>query len=307
MPYKTIAELCLRIFILTIIGYFLRKKEIINDDFQSRLSVILVDVIIPFNIISAANSPKKPGQEKGMLISLAVTIAYYLFAIVITTFISKSLPLSAINKKQFVNLCVFANVGYIGFPIIQAIYGNEGMIYAVVANLVFQLVVFTYGVHNMGGKTMTVKSFILRSSTIAPVLGIILFLSPFRLPSLISTSFDILGSMSAPFSLFIIGSSLATIRFSSVWKSGWAWLVTAIRQLAFPALVALVLKISGVDGAAAATLVVLYGLPSATINVIFSQHYKADMNFATRVVSHGVIAMLITLPLSVLMCNLLFF
>lgn len=307
MVTDVLIDLSFNIFFLTLLGFFMRKRGIMDDNFQNRLSKILVDIVIPLNILAAGSSQYDAQLASGMGKMAVITIAYYVVTIVLISLLSRALPLEKENRGQFTNIVVFANVGFIGLPIIQSLYGNEGLLYAVVGNLLFQFIVFTYGVYNVGGKSMGIKGFLTSVSTVVPVLAILLFVSPLSLPRPVLSTFQLIGSMSAPFSLFIIGSSLATIKFSSLWTSGMAWLATALRQVAIPLCLAVVLKLLGFSGILPAACVVVFGLPSATLNVIFAQQYGKDTAFATRAVSQGVICMFVTLPLSVLLCSRWFF
>lgn len=305
MPVEVLLELIIKIAVLTALGYLLRKIGMITDGFQKGMSDMLMFVIIPCSVLATANTPKQQGMALNLLWAALLVLAYYAVSFALTSLLAKGLSPGP-NRGVFIALSVFANVGFIGFPIVQSLYGAEGMLYTVIANLAFQFAMFSVGVRLYGGRDVDFLHFVRQPNIILLLLGVVLFLLPVSLPGPLVSTLDLVGNMSAPFSMFVVGSALAQIKFSSILTSKRAWLVTLLRQLVFPLLSALVFYAMGLKGVLPSTLVMLTSLPAATLNVIFAEKYGADVPFATRAVSQGTLVMLISLPLTATLCGVLF-
>lgn len=306
MPVEVIAQLMLKLVLLAAIGFVLRKRGVIDDAFQSKLSTLLIQVVLPCSILAVGNSQFGPEMTGNLLWAAGFVLVILLGSFGLAYGISRKMQLSAGNKNLFTNLVALGNVGFIGFPIIQDLYGPEGMLYTVIYNLGFWFMVFTVGLRMMG-EPMSVKRFVTTPICIAAVLAIAIFVSPVRLPGMAVAALQEVGGLSGAFSMFIIGASLGKIKLRSLFTGGHAWLGTVLRQLVFPLALAAALWAAGFRGLLPATLLVLTAMPSATVNVIFAEQYGHDVAFATRGVVQGTALMVLTLPLSILLASLLFF
>lgn len=298
MPAGVLAEVMVKVFVLTLFGLLLKKLGLIDEGLQKGLSRLLMDAVLPVSILVSGNTPFSKELSGGMLQSGIVATCYYAMALVLVGLGSWRLPLAANKKGVFANLAVFANTAFLGFPVVQAMFGSEGMLYAIVYNLLFQLCLFTVGIRLLDstGK-LSVRSVLLDVRTIAAVLSIVLFLSPVRIPTIVAGPLDTIGSMTVPLSLIIIGCSLGDIKLRTIFTDRWSYVVSALRLLVFPLTMLGVFVLLGISGSAAATCVVLTGLPPATMNVILTEQYGGDVGFATSTTIQGMLLMLASLPL----------
>ncbi len=299
MPIQVLFEVMFRFAFVVVLGYALRKKGIITDEFQRILSELLLTVALPLSVIAAGNSSYDSSVADELLIAAAIAVGYYLITIPLMVLLSRTLPMNRTKQNTTSMLVILSNLAYFGFPIIFELFGAEGMLYAITYSLTFQLAAYTYCVWLLGGEKASLKIF-LKPMTIAPFIAIGIFISPFRLPDMVVSSFEMVGDMSSTFALLIIGSSLAKIKFLSVWTDKWAWLVSFFRLLLIPAVVIGVLWALGLKGVMPATMAILSSLSPATINVIFAERFGHDVSYATRAVVQGTVLLLVMLPLLVI-------
>lgn len=305
MATGALFSLIFRIALMAALGYIMRRRGMMDDEFQKKLSNILLQVIIPFSAIAAGNSNYDKQLGGNLLRTAGVVVIYYVLAVALMFFIHRSHRVPGKKNDIMFTLVVLGNTGYIGMPILQELYGAEGLLYAVIFNLGFQFVAFTVGVKVLGGQ-LSLRRFFGSVMTLAPLVAILIFVSPFRLPAFMVSAFEQVGSLSAPFSMFITGSALAKIRLRELVTDKLAWMVNALRMFVFPLAMAGALYAAGFSGIMPAALVVLTGMPPATLNVIFAEQYDSDMPFTTRCVVQGTTLMMLTLPLCILMNQQLF-
>ncbi len=283
---------------LILLGYILRKRNIISQEFQHDLGDFLITVVLPISILGSANEVYDPSISMNLVYSGIIASAYYVIAILVLTILSRHLPLSENSRKIFLITGIFANTGFIGMPLLQQLYGNEGMLYSVIYNLAYQLFFFSFGVKTVSGKKDNlVKSVLLDPGTIASIVAIVIFCSPFRFPAPVSNSLDLVGGMIVPLSMIIIGCKLSQIRLKELILDWKPWLVSLFRLMVFPITMLLIMRILGVGKTLADSMVVMTGLPAGALNVILAEKYHCEEEFAAKAVSLSTFLMIISLPL----------
>lgn len=301
---SAIAELIIKILMMLSLGFFLKKKSVITAELQQGLSNLLLKAILPISILASANADSIQGADRNLIYVAVIAGCYYLGSIIISLLISKTLKLEKPGKKVFVTMAVFANTAFVGFPLIAQLYGDEGSLYAVIYNLFYQLFFFTYGVSLLSsGRRIEFKALYTNVVTIASLASIALFLSPFRLPSVLADTFSMVGSMTVPLSMILIGSSLADIRFSSVFSDKYSYLVSALRLIIFPAAVALALKGVNLPHIVKATCVMMTALPSGSLNAIYAERYNCERDYAVKTVVQTMLLMVVTIPIVILVID----
>ncbi len=306
MPAEVLIDLMVKMVFFVGIGFAMNKTGLMPEHAQKMMADMLVCVVMPLNMLAVGNSPFEERLATNMLISAGVFIAYYAVVITLGLLLGRALRVNKHESQVFTALITFANVGYIGFPIAQSLFGSEGLMYAMVGQMVFQITVYSAGVRLVAGRGFTIKQFITQPLTIAVVVSVVLFISPLRLPGTVLNPVRQVGDMTAPVSLFIVGASLGKIRFASLWTSGRVWLVSLLRQLVIPLALAGVLWLCGLRGIMPATATLTLGLPTATMMVILEKKHNAGEDWATRAISQGAILMAGTLPLLALVSGALF-
>ncbi len=302
MLMNTLIDLIIKIVIMIAVGIILKKKNIIDDRVQSGLSDILLNVAVPCSLLAAGNAPFSQEIVESLKDAAIMELFYYIGALVITTLISRLLPIEQKAKKVFVTMSTFANVAFIGLPVVQEMFGSEALLCAVVFNLFYDLFFFTYGVYLLSndGK-FQLKSICTNLIAIASVVSILVFLSPFRFPAVLEDTFDTLGSLSTPISMMIIGCNLAVTKPVEILKDKYSYMVSALRLLIFPLVVLVAARFFHLDEMAVSVGVVMTALPAGSMNVILAEKYDCAPQFATRSVVQGMVLMLITLPLVIIL------
>ena len=300
----------IKIVVAVSLGFVLRKSHVIDEKMQKGLSDILLLAILPFSILASSNYEKTPEVGRGMLITLVAALLYYILSLVAMRLLSKKLPFEEKEKRVFVTMTVFANTGFVGFPLMSALYGNNGLLLAVVFNLSYNLFMYTYGIHLLSGKTGSLKSILMNPVNLASVAAILIFVSPVRFPSYVSEPIDLIGAMTVPLSMIIIGSNLAAMPFVKVVSDPKSYLISFVRLVLLPGLVMGGVYLAGqsveIAAATAAVIVLMCALPCGSMNVILSEKYDCAPEFAARATVQSMLLCMATLPLFVYLCEVLF-
>jgi len=307
MSLDIILALIVKIAVMIALGYFLKKINIITESLQKGLTDILLKAILPLSILASANYVFSGPLFHGMLVVAAAALGFYVIGLIGMTLFSKTLSLPANEQKIIVTMTVFANTGFVGFPIMTALFGQQGLLLAVVFNMFYNLFMYTYGINMLSGKAgFDWKSILLNPINIASAASILIFVSPFRFPAILASPIDDIGAMSVPISMIIMGASLAKIPLLDILKDKYSYLVSGIRLVVFPLLMLLVMRILCVSAPTATVCVLMAALPCGTMNVIFAEKYDCAPDFASRTVVQSLVLMIITLPLMILLASIVF-
>lgn len=293
----TIFFLLIKFFILIFIGYVLRKTNQITDQLEKDLGAFLMRVILPFSIIRSANTAFSAELSRNLGYTAIFAIAYYVLTPLFLFFLLRFIPSSQDEKKIAVTLGTFANTSFLGFPVVEELFGRAGLLYGVTYNLVFLFAFLIFAEAYVSGKRTDVfKSIITNPGIIASILAVPIFLSPVKLPAVIDDCFQMMGSMMTPISLLIIGCRMTSIHLGSIFTDRIAWLLTVLRLAVFPALAYIILLPFKLDPNLTAALTLITGLPSGAMNVIIANQYDCAVDLASKTVALSTIVMIVTLP-----------
>lgn len=300
----------IKIVVAVTLGFILRKAKVITEDMQKGLSDMLVKAFLPFSILASANYEKSPTLGKAMLAVLGAGLVFYAFALVSMRLLSLKLPFQDKEKRVFVTMTTFANTGFVGFPVMLALFGNEGLLLAVVYNMVYNIYMYTYGIHLLSGKKGNVRELLLQPVNVASILAIAIFISPVSFPKYVAEPIELIAAVTVPLSMIIIGSNLAGMPFIKVLSDVKSYLVSAMRLLVLPGIclgvMYLLYRNFSIAPTTASVIVLMGALPCGSLNVIFSEKYECAPEYAARATVQSMILCAATIPMMVFFCSKLF-
>lgn len=296
-------------FILLGVGYFLYKIGYLDSDSTRRLSNIAILVVNPIVIFNAYQTDFQPELAKGLL--YAMILAF--FCQIVMLIIAKL----AIRKKSE-NYRVdrfaagYSNCVFMGIPLIQAAFGAEGVFYLTAFITALNVFAWTHGVILMsGGEKQPPKSLlkiVLSPATIAIALGVIVFLTGFRLPDIIQQPVDYLGAMNTPLAMIVSGATIAKAGLLSGLKNKRIYAVQSLKLLITPALLSAVLvftELLGVSSLVVNTVLIAAASPTASLTIMFSYKFGQDEQYASHHFAISTLASMVTIPLIMVWIKLL--
>ncbi|MCB2298428.1 AEC family transporter [Clostridium tagluense] len=288
------------LFIVMMVGFYAKKKKFFNIIVDKGLSELLLNITLPFMIVTSFNI-----KYEATMVSNAQKILIYSFLIHIgLIFISKILFFKFPSNKQqvFRFVTIFCNVGFMGYPVLESIYGGVGVFYAAIFNIPFNLLVWTVGVMLYTGEKdfKSVRKAIANPAIIAVFIGIILFVFSIRLPLPIENSLKLVGSTTTPISMIIVGSMLAEMKFKNIFSDISIYYATVVRLLIVPMLIYVVLKFLKVDELLLNICVILQAMPAAVITAIIAEKHGGDSLLASQCVFITTMVSVITIPIVIL-------
>lgn len=303
---KTVAGQAAIMFILAAVGYILGKTNLIQKNAVGSLTNVLLWACVPAVIIQAFSSGFNAGLARSLLI--------FALASIIVIGLSTAIAGAAFSRRgdgerAILNACVtFANVGFMCLPIVQAFYGNEGVMYCSIFVAVFNIIFWTYGYSMLSGNGASVVKLIVNPGILALAIALPLFFFNVSLPQIVFDSIDALATMQTPLAMVTIGAQLAFAPLLVAFAEGDVYAVSFLKLLLVPVLVAGLLWLIPVplNATAKAVLVIEAGAPTATVVALAAPNSGKNSGLAGRCVAMTTLFSILTLPLCALLSNRLF-
>lgn len=294
------------LFLEIVIGFFLVQIRIFDDGMVRRLSLFIGNVTLPALIVSAMNFAYDPVMMKNGTMILVIGFGYYVAAIMMAAAYMKLIQVQPRQEGVHGFSMIFANVGFMGYPVIQAIYGTEGLFYAAVYNIWFNLFLYTVGIlllskHQKEGNHFQWKSLISNPNLVALAVGLICFLFSIDKPEPIDLVFEQIGGLTTPLAMLTVGAMLHGSSVREIVRNRTLWLTSLLRMVWMPLLTYFVLKRFGIEGLAMGIPVVMAGMPAAANGAIFAQIYDADYQLSSQTVFLTTLLSVVSIPLLVLL------
>lgn len=284
------------LFLIMLVGVYGAKKGIINEEINKGLREILLKITVPLLIVSSFNFTYDSAMKENVVRSFFFSIITILVCILISYLFL--FPLKNKNKQiiQFGN--VFSNCGFIGFPLIESIYGKEGVIYTSVFNMIFTIFLWTYGVALFTGK-VTKKEFkkVLTSpAVIAVYIGFAMMIFNITLPDLILSPVKTLGSMTSPLSMLIVGAILSKVKLKEYIRDLSLYYGVVLKLLIMPLALIVLGKIINESSVIFNTMILLTAMPAAAMTSIFAENFNRDKEYASVLVFFTTLISIVSFP-----------
>ncbi len=297
-------------FIMIILGFVLVKAKIIEISSKKSLSNLLVYLVVPFMIVS---SYCKDYDKEIMTNILWCFLASFIVLIVGILIVFILTLIWKIDDKPILRFgMMFSNAAYMGFPLIEAMFGDTGLIYASCFVSIFNILLWTIGymvVSRCFSPKVAIKSILKTPVIYSLIIGIIIFFFQIPVPNIIKSPLSMIGSMNTPISMIITGMIIASSNVIGVLKNKFLWFTTTIRLLIIPfvsLLIVYLLSLAGVDNEVLKIVFILEACPCAAITSIFAIKFQYNEDLACGAVVVTTLLSIITLPAFTLLIEQIF-
>ena len=301
-------EVMMTLFAIVIVGYAAGRLGYMGGEFDKKLSSLIINITCPALILSSAMTGELP--DRGLILSL-LGISFLTY--VILSGIGFLLPRYLTSKKEDEGVVgfalIFGNVGFMGYPVVASIFGHQAVFYAAVLNVVNTLAVFTIGTILMVGDLSDKKHFQKKVLYSTPMLSaylamLIVALGIDNIPGLISQPLTMIGNITVPAALFIIGSSMSQLPLRTMLGNRTIYATTLFRLILIPLGIYYLCNALGFDSYVVNINTVVIAMPVATYGTILCLKYNHDTTLITEVTLITTLLSMITIPLLTMLFTL---
>ncbi len=301
MDIAVIAHSMIQLFVIMGLGYIMFKAGMLDRELNRKLTRILLDVTMPAFIL--ASVLQQTGERDFGVIgqALAVTAAFYVLVPLLAFLLVKIMRVPLEQQGLYMFMYTFSNVGFMGFPVIEALFGAEGILYAAIFNIGFNIAAFTLGVIQINyGRSGSAGGIdlkkLLSPGVLCSVLALVFYLLNVRLPGDIVLALDMVGAITSPLAMILVGGTLAGIRVKEVFTDLRVYPFTLVKLILLPLPVLFGMSLLIKDMLLMQVFTVLVLMPVANNSVLFSLLYDNDENLAARAVFITTLLSMVTVP-----------
>ena len=233
----------------------------------------------------------------GMIFTNLLLTGVVILCIIAMLLVPRFLPGTPAQRGVWKYALAFPNVGFIGYPVAVALFGDGALFYAAILALPFNLLSYSLGPLLLVGAARFRWKQLFTPCIVASVLGLVLALTRLRPPSLVGEMLDFVGDITVPLSLLVVGSLLAGMSAGQVFRSPTLWALTAIRLLALPVALCLILRAMGIDSMVLGIAVTQMAMPVAVNGTLLSMEYGGDTECMAQITFLTTAASILTIPI----------
>ena len=265
------AKQVFELFILILCGVVIGKIKMVNEEGKGMLSNLLIYFVVPFMIINSYMS----GYNAEILKNMGRMLFYSILTICIG--MALSIGITFLMKKEVRGIMRFAttfsNAAYMGFPLIQAMYGSESMSFKEL-----------------------LKKIVTCPPIISVAVGLVIFLARIPVADVLKDTFNVVGGMNTPLSMIITGITISQFPLLSILKDKRVYFTVILRMFIIPVICTMVMYLIHARGMVAVITIILEACPCAAITTLFAIKFGHDQKLAVGAVTLSTLISIITLP-----------
>jgi len=290
------------LFILIALGFLLRKRNLISNEFTKSASDLVIYVTLPSMIVASMDRDFSAALIKtGFSIFLCGSLMYVLLIVSAFTF-SRLRKIEDGDRQVYEFMMIFGNVAYLGYPVLKIMFGEMGVFYGSFLNIWFNILVWTLGIklmHKDQRKIDFFKAF-LNPGLIAIGLGMIVFVFPVDIPQALKTTLNILGEMTVPLCMLLIGAFMTEARFKDFLANKNLYLFSLTKLVVMPLVMMLIMMPFKISSTVKVIPVVMSGMPAGVNTAIFARKFGRNYHLASQGVVLSTAISLLTIPILLL-------
>lgn len=277
------------LLIVTAVGYVAAKLAYLDMRVKDKITALLLNITLPCMIIASAGN--LDASLLGMQVPLSLllgAVAFFLWVLVAFLFnVVFRVPKQQRPLYYFMSVC--SNTSFIGIPVADALYGESAALLCSVFIMATSTLMYSFGIALLvGGGTDLSK---LKSSedqihviiravisplTVSALLAIALVFSGFKMPALVQESMDLIGSITPPVAMMLVGVIIANEKVGNVLREWRLYPYIIIRQLLASAGAYVVLSLFIADPVLLGIFTVMFAMPVGSMASMFCASYGKD-------------------------------
>ena len=302
MDIMVVFQTMLKLFLLLVLGFVLFKCHIFDEYTNKKISALIVNVASPMLIISSIAGVE--GSNKSIVfLMIGAGILMYIGFIILGKIINRIFPFPKKDWPVYECMVVFANTGFMGYPVLLDVFGQEAVFYASLIHMAFNFFVYTYAIMCLtkGDDSEFKLNFkqLLTPGIILIFVGIFIYLFDIQLPSVLMDTINSVGSLTAPLSMMMIGSSLAVYPIKDSFTDWRSYLFACVRLLIIPFVTMLICRLIHIDPYYANITIITNAMPVGSMVLMLATQYNANVKIVTRNIVVSTLLSVITIPIVV--------
>lgn len=288
----------LALFACMLIGFIGVRKNLFDDNAINAFNKLLLNLTAPAMFISAMNVVFDKSLIRNIITATVGGFIFHLGILLVVFIFVKVFKIKI--KSVWLLTLTFANIGFMGFPLINDLFGETALFYTSLINISFFVLIFSVGVilltYEKAGK-MDLKKILMNKAFIGAIIGLIVFIIPYQLPEFLSKTISMFGSITPPLSMLLVGAIFAKANVVKALKNPQIYLISLVKLIIIPIIVFFVAKLLTSDKELVMIFTILSATPTAVLCAVLAKEHQNRELLVSEIVFVSTILSLITLPI----------
>lgn len=294
------------LMLMIAVGFIAAKTGIMTEEGAACCTDIALIIATPCVIIKSLMRRFDAAVMKSLLLAVALTLLVQVLMITLGTLLLRSKDLRRQRTLRFGS--IFANCGFMSLPLQEVMLGSDGTLYGSAYVIMFNLVVWSYGVYLISGDKRYIqpKKLFVNPGIAGLLIGLIIFVFSVPVPQVLSSTVNYLAAIYTPLPMLIIGYHLSKTNVLKAFKDVKCIIAVLLRLIAYPLVSLGVLYILGVRGTLLVSVIISLSAPVAAVTTMFSSKFGGgDTALSVDMVSLSTVLSIITMPAVITLAQLL--
>ena len=293
------------LMIMIAAGFVAAKAKIMTAEGARCCTDIALIIATPCVIIKSLIREYSEELMKSLAFAIVITLLVQVLMIVLSRIILHSKDKARERVLRFGT--IFTNCGFMSLPLQQVLLGDDGTLYGSAYVIMFNLVIWSYGVFLISGdkKYIRPKKLFINPGLIGLAIGLVIFIFSIPVPKILYSAIDYMSALYTPLPMLIIGYHLAQNNPLTAFRDSKCLFAVLIRMIIYPLTALGFLYVIGIRGTLLVSVIISVSAPVAAITTMFSSKYGADTPLSVDMVSLSTVAAAVTMPLVITLAQLL--
>lgn len=295
----TILKQTIIMLMLILVGVLCAKTKIISKETNKQLSSFVLQIVNPVLILMSFQTDYRPELAKNLMITFGLSVlAFAVMILASYIFVRKGNGRETAIERF---AATYSNCAFMGIPLLNALFGAEGVFYLTAFITIFNFSVWTHGVIMISGERniKQVVKVLYSPTIIAIALGIITFFAQIKIPAVPAQALQFIADINTPMAMIVSGVTISQTKILDILKKPGIYYVSLLKLVIIPLIVTAVLALFDIDEKVRLTVIIAASAPPAAMCTLFALKYGKNSIYSSEIFAAGTILSIATLPLIV--------
>ncbi|MGN0312007.1 MAG: AEC family transporter [Lachnospiraceae bacterium] len=298
----TIVATMVKLFATMLVGFYLGKKDIFSPEICKKLSWVIVNISGPAIVLASVTSMEGAAGDSVVVALIFGACCYAVLPFVGWVF-AKLLRVDKDLTGTYILTILLCNNTFMGFPVVQALLGDEAIFYTSIIHFGFNIMFYAVGLaliqkdaNTDSGEKFNPRKLI-NTGTISGILVVILFFGGIELPMVVAEPLDFIGGLTMPMSMLVIGANMSQYNLKEVFGDKRMYILSVMRLVIVPLLIWLIMQPLIHDKFLIKVTTITFAMPVAALVAMGTAPYEKQGKTGAVAVAFTTLCSLITIPM----------
>lgn len=304
MDMSNVISQMLILFLMMLIGYIANKVKVLDEQSNKVLSRVVVFLTNPALILSSIVNSDLDISKGETFRLILIALLFYMIMPLMAKFFCLFVKGDSSVKHQYEAMLTFTNLGFMGIPVISALYGAGAIFYVTIFLLPFNILIYSYGIYLLatgeGEHSFSWKK-VLNPSVIMALIVLVIFFLDIQTPYVINETSSLVGATTTPLAMIIIGSNIALTPLKDVFLDVKVYVFGVVKLLVVPFIILGIFRNFISNDVLLGVIVIIAGMPVASNVAILRNEYGDDSVLISKGTMITTLFSLVTIPVLALL------